>query len=192
MMSEEKILEEETPKEGSLAVALYEWLQVVVGCLTAIVLLFLFVGRILYVDGDSMVPTLHNRDVMVVQELGYTPHQGDVVVLTQEFRTVTGPIVKRVIATGGQTVDIDYAAGTVTVDGEALDEPYINYEPMQVPWYEDYSHITVPEGQIFVMGDNRNHSNDSRDKLLGTVDTRRVIGRAVTVLFPVQDFGIIG
>lgn len=190
-MAEEEILEEGTPEGGGFAVALYEWLQVVVGCLTVIVLLLLFVGRILYVEGPSMIPTLHDGDVMVVQELGYTPHQGDVVVLTQAFRDVTGPIVKRVVATEGQTVDIDYDAGTVTVDGVALDEPYINFEPMRVPPYESQSHVTVPEGHIFVMGDNRNHSNDSRDVLLGTVDTRRLLGRAVTVLFPFQDFGLI-
>ncbi len=190
-MAEEEILEGYAPEGGGLAVALYEWFQVMVGCLTAIVLLLLFVVRILYVEGPSMLPTLHQNDVMVVQELGYTPRHGDVVVLTQEFRGITGPIVKRVIATEGQTVDIDYAAGTVTVDGVVLDEPYINFEPMHAPFYENQSHVTVPQGRIFVMGDNRNHSNDSRDVLLGTVDTRRVIGHVVTVLFPFQDFGLV-
>lgn len=190
-MAEEEILEEGAPEGGGLAVALYEWFQVMVGCLTAIVLLLLFVVRILYVEGPSMLPTLHQNDVMVVQELGYTPRHGDVVVLTQEFRGITGPIVKRVIATEGQTVDIDYAAGTVTVDGVVLDEPYINFEPMHAPFYESQTHVTVPQGRIFVMGDNRNHSNDSRDVLLGTVDTRRVIGHVVTVLFPFQDFGLV-
>ena len=189
-MDEEK-KNETAEEEGGLAVSLYEWLQVMAGCLAVIVLTLLFVGRILFVDGPSMQPTLHNRDIMLVQELGYTPHQGDVVVLTQAFRNVEGPIVKRVIATGGQTVAIDYAAGTVTVDGVVLDEPYINFEPMQTPWYEHQSSLTVPEGEVFVMGDNRNHSNDSRDVLLGTVDTRRLLGRAVFVAFPLEDFGRI-
>lgn len=184
-------LKTETQGGGSLAISLYEWLQVMTGCLTVIVLLLLFVGRILFVDGPSMLPTLHNRDIMLVQELGYTPRQGDVVVLTQQFRDISGPIVKRVIATGGQRVEIDYNVGTVTVDGAVLDETYINYEPMNTPWYEHTSTLTVPEGQIFVMGDNRNHSNDSRDVLLGTIDTRRVIGRAVFVAFPLEDFGKI-
>ena len=101
-----------------------------------------------------------------------------------------GPIVKRVIAVGGQTVDIDYQTGTVYVDGEALDEPYLN-EPMEEPWYEDLTSVTVPEGSVFVMGDNRNHSNDSRDVTLGTVDERYVLGRAVCVLLPFQNFGMI-
>ncbi len=176
---------------SGLAMSLYEWLQVMTGCLAVIVLLLLFVGRILFVDGPSMLPTLHNGDIMLVQELGYTPRQGDVVVLTQEFRDINGPIVKRVIATGGQRVEIDYDAGTVAVDGTVLDESYINYEPMNTPWYEHTSALTVPEGEIFVMGDNRNHSNDSRDVLLSTIDTRRVIGRAIFVAFPLEDFGKI-
>ena len=128
---------------------------------------------------------------MAVQRLGYAPKQGDVVVLTQEFRGITEPIVKRIIATGGQTVDIDYAAGTVSVDGVALEEDYINFEPMMEPWYENLRNITVPEGSVFVMGDNRNHSNDSRDVLLGTVDARRIIGSAWVILFPFGDFGMI-
>lgn len=177
--------------ENSFAMSLYEWLQVLTGCLAVIVLLLLFVGRILFVDGPSMLPTLHNRDIMLVQELLYTPRQGDVVVLTQEFRGITGPIVKRVIATEGQQLEIDYTSGTVAVDGVVLDEPYINFEPMNAPWYENTASLTVPEGEIFVMGDNRNHSNDSRDVLLGTIDTRRVIGRAVLVAFPLENFGLI-
>lgn len=182
---------EEEEQEGGVARMFYDWLQVAVSCSVAIVLLLVFVGRFIYVDGPSMLPTLHDKDMMGVQVLGYTPKTGDVVILTQAFRTVTSPIVKRVIATEGQTVDIDYAAGTVSVDGVVLNEPYINFEPMQTPWYENTTHITVPEGEIFVMGDNRNHSNDSRDVLLGTVDTRRVLGRAVVVLFPFNDFGVI-
>lgn len=188
-MAEEKKIEEE--QEGGIARFLYDMLEVLALCAVPIILVLAFVGRFIYVDGPSMLPTLHHKDVMAVQVIGYTPKPGDVVILTQEFRDVTGPIVKRVIATGGQTVDIDYAAGTVSVDGKALEEPYINFEPMQTPWYENTSHITVPEGSVFVMGDNRNHSNDSRDVLLGTVDNRRILGRAVAVLFPFQDFGAI-
>ena len=137
-----------------------------------------------------MVPTLHEGDMLLLQSIGYTPKQGDVVVLTKEFDAADGPIVKRVIATGGQHVVIDYDAGTVTVDGVALDEPYIN-EPMERPMGESISDVVVPEGSIFVMGDNRNHSSDSRDVTLGTVDERYVLGRAVWVLLPFQDFGAI-
>ena len=98
-------------------------------------------------------------------------------------------IVKRVIAKGGQTVEIDYDAGTVTVDGVALDEPYLN-EPM-VPC-GDVTSMTVPEGCLFVMGDNRNVSADSRYSYVGVIDERRVIGQAVAVIFPFQNFEILG
>lgn len=111
--------------------------------------------------------------------------------LTKEFDAARGPIVKRIIAVEGQTVDIDYQTGTVYVDGEALDEPYLN-EPMEEPWYEDLTSVTVPEGSVFVMGDNRNHSNDSRDVTLGTVDTRYLLGKAEFICFPFSDFGRIG
>ena len=97
------------------------------------------------------------------------------------------PIVKRVIATEGQTVDIDFASGSVYVDGELLEEDYIN-EPTYVEEGTQFP-LTVPEGSIFVMGDNRNHSSDSRSSDLGTVDTRYVIGKAVFLLFPGADEG---
>ena len=112
-------------EDSGFARALYDWLQALAVALVCIILIFVFVGRFIYVDGDSMNPTLWDKDMMVVQTLGYTPAQGDVVVLTKYFANVRGPIVKRVIAVGGQTVDIDYDAGTVTVDGVKLSEPYI-------------------------------------------------------------------
>ena len=100
------------------------------------------------------------------------------------------PIVKRVIATGGQTVHIDYSTSTVYVDGVALDEPYIN-ELMRMPMGETITDVTVPEGSVFVMGDNRNNSSDSRVPELGTVDERYILGEVLLVLFPFQNFGIV-
>ena len=177
-------------EDSGFARALYDWLQALAVALVCIILIFVFVGRFIYVDGDSMNPTLWDKDMMVVQTLGYTPAQGDVVVLTKYFANVRGPIVKRVIAVGGQTVDIDYDAGTVTVDGVKLSEPYIK-EPMQQPFDSRMGneHVVVPEGSVFVMGDNRNNSSDSRFLELGTVDERYVIGRAFFVTLP---FGHVG
>lgn len=174
---------EKEAARNSLKADFYFWLQTFALVLTGLILTFTFVGRIIGVEGSSMCPTLHEGDVLLLQSMGYRPRQGDVVVLTKPFDTVTGPIVKRVVALGGQTVDIDYVIGTVSVDGAALDEPYLN-ESMRVPYYERIDHITVPEGSIFVMGDNRNHSDDSRNVLLGTVDTRLVMGRVLFVLIP--------
>ena len=188
-MANEKTQEKELEGKDALKVDLYFWLQALVMVLVALILIFTFVGRIIGVVGSSMYPTLHDGDLLLLQSIGYTPKQGDVVVLTKEFDAADGPIVKRVIATG-QHVVIDYDAGTVTVDGEVLDEPYIN-EFMVDPGMDSIHDVVVPEGSIFVMGDNRNHSSDSRNVTLGTVDERYVLGRALWVLLPFQNFGAI-
>lgn len=177
----------------SFAFQLYSWLQPVLFALTVLVLVSTFVGRLIGVDGDSMFPTLHDRDMLILQSVGYTPRNGDVVVLTpKSFRGGT-PIVKRVIATGGQTVSIDYDTGSVYVDGTALEEPYLG-EPMEPPmadqFWAEYP-VTVPQGHVFVLGDNRNHSSDSRVPDIGMVNQRCVLGRAVWILMPFQDFGRI-
>ena len=189
-LANEKTQEKELEGKDALKVDLYFWLQALVMVLVALILIFTFVGRIIVVDGISMEPTLYHGDLLLLQSIGYTPKQGDVVVLTKEFDAADGPIVKRVIATGGQHVVIDYDAGTVTVDGEVLDEPYIN-EFMVDPGMDSIHDVVVPEGSIFVMGDNRNHSSDSRNVTLGTVDERYVLGRALWVLLPFQNFGAI-
>ncbi len=177
---------------------LYEWTQALVCSVLAVVLLFTFVVRLIGVDGHSMVPTLQDGDrLLVLNSLWDSDYEyGDIVVLRKES-FLEEPIVKRVIATEGQTVDIDFASGSVYVDGELLEEDYIN-EPTYVDEGTQFP-LTVPEGSIFVMGDNRNHSSDSRSSDLGTVDTRYVIGKAVFLLFPgadegtaLRDFGRIG
>lgn len=170
-------------RDGSASRDLYLNVRVLVGMMAVFVLLFTFVARVIVVSGPSMESTLWERDLIFVWALGYEPKQGDIVVLTQEHYQEDS-IIKRVIATGGQRVDIDYNTGTVYVDGQALQEDYIN-EPMRLPgWGEGVNHVEVPEGCIFVMGDNRNHSADSRHPDIGIVDTRCVIGRGLAVLFP--------
>ena len=178
---------------------LFYWLQTLVTAIVCIVLVFTFLGRITRVVGHSMDDTLADGELLAVWSLGYEPEQGDIVVLnktTADFLEGEA-IVKRVIALEGQTVDIDYQTGAVYVDGELLEEDYIN-EPTYVEEGTEFP-LTVPEGSIFVMGDNRNHSSDSRSSDLGTVDTRYVIGKAVFLLFPgadeatgQRDFGRIG
>lgn len=182
--------EEKLPAKETIKLELYFWLQAMVFALVCIILMFTFVGRIIGVQGESMEPTLFNGDMLLLQSIGYHPRQGDVVVLTKKS-FMEQPIVKRVIAVGGQTVEIDYDAGEVRVDGETLDEPYIN-ELMQRPSWESVDVVTVPEGSIFVMGDNRNHSTDSRAPQVGVVDERYVLGRALSILFPFQRWGGVG
>ena len=176
----------------------YEWVQALVCSVLTVVVIFTFGVRLIGVDGHSMVPTLQHGDrLLVANPMFYDDFKyGDIVVLTKES-FLAEPIVKRVIAVGGQTVDIDFDSGSVYVDGKLLKEDYIN----ELTFTTDGTKfpVTVPEGSIFVMGDNRNHSNDSRDVRLGTVDTRHVIGKAVVLLFPgrdeiteERDFGRIG
>lgn len=169
---------------------LYFWLQALARALVTLILLFTFVGRVIGVDGRSMLPTLHDRDTLILQSVGYRPAQGDIIVLTKYFEQIRGPIVKRVIATEGQRVDIDYTAGTVTVDGQVLDEPYIK-EMMYPVWGENMFHAVVPAGHVFVMGDNRNQSNDSRNPALGTVDERYILGKALMVLMPLNHLRVM-
>lgn len=192
-MSEEQMPtpEQESAGGDSFKMDLYFWLQALVMALVSLILVFTLVGRIIGVDGTSMIPTLHDRDMLLLRSIDYHPKQGDVVVITKSS-FMDQPIVKRVIAVGGQTVRIDYDEGLVYVDGVALDEPYLG-EMMVEPGssFMTNNSLTVPEGSIFVMGDNRNHSTDSRDIRLGTVDERYVLGKALIVLIPFGDMGII-
>jgi len=170
-------------KKQSAGKELYEWVQALVGSVLLVVLIFTFVVRLIGVDGSSMEPTLKHGDrLLVLNSLWYDDYRyGDIVVLRKDS-FMEEPIVKRVIATEGQTVDIDFDEGVAYVDDVALEEDYIN----------DYTYLeegtefplTVPQGSVFVLGDNRNHSSDSRDSRLGTVDNRYVIGKAVFLAFP--------
>ena len=201
--SEEELPEEALPREERPAEAkeekrpgreLFEWLQMILGCVLAAVVVFNCFARLTRVDGDSMNDTLQDGELMLVWSLGYTPRQGDIVVLNKTTADFLGnrAIVKRVIATGGQTVDIDYNSGTVYVDGLPLDEPYIR-EEIFLPFspYMQQTHWEVPEGSIFVMGDNRNYSTDSRDDRLGTIDEDYVLGKVVFGLWPPSRIGVL-
>ena len=183
MESERKT--EQQPDRG-----LYEWVQALVCSVLAAVLLFTFAIRVVGVSGASMRDTLQNGDMLLVVNSalcgGY--HQGDVVIAAKAAFEHGEPIVKRVIAVEGQTVDIDFDSGTVYVDGAALNEPYIREDTYLAEGTE--FPFTVPEGCVFLMGDNRNDSRDSRDPVLGAVDTRCLIGRAVFLLVPGETAGL--
>lgn len=166
----------------------YDWIQCVVVALVFCVLIFSFFVRLVDVIGSSMYPTLENADKMLVSDLFYTPHQGDIIVF-QKKSFMEEPLVKRIIAVAGQTVDIDFDTGTVYVDGKAIDEPYIA-EPTTTR-LDFYGPVTVPDGCVFVMGDNRNHSNDSRDERVGFVDVRTIIGKVYMTVYPLKHFGSV-
>ena len=176
---------EQTENTTSVRSEIYDWLLCIVTAIVACVLVFTFAVRLVGVVGTSMVPTLHDGDYVVTSKLFYKPKQGDVVILRKQIFDERA-IVKRVIAVAGQTVDIDFNEGVVYVDGQALQEDYVNAPTFRELDFKDP--VTVPENCVFVLGDNRNESLDSRRSTLGCVDTRYIIGRGYLVLLPFRDF----
>ncbi len=181
--------EETVPASEKLVKSTHEGLEIFMTAICMVMLLFTLFCRVVTVDGNSMRETLHHHDKIFVSGLFYTPTKGDVVILrTDSFGDEA--LVKRVIATEGDIVDIDFDTWTVYVNGEALDEPYVNFEEgarMTGEGTDVVYPYTVGEGEMFVMGDNRNHSTDSR--YFGTVDTRNCLGKVYFRLFPFSGFG---
>lgn len=178
-----------------------ELVEYAIAVILIVVMFFTYIIRIAVVDGKSMSPTLETDDKLIVRSIGYTPEDGDIVVInnqnthliSESGKVIEGEglekrIIKRVIATGGQTIDIDFESGTVTVDGKQLDETYLS-EPTTRDEYAFTYPLTVPEGYIFVMGDNRNISMDSRHPEIGLVPEDDVIGKAVFRIYPFGKFG---
>ena len=179
--------------------SLMMYLHDLIYLLTVIILLFTLIFRIVIVSGPSMYNTLLDGDYLILLGNAFyrNPEKGDVVVISKDSYDNGTPIVKRVIATEGQIVDIDFSAGIVYVDGTALEEPYTHtptnmQEGMVFP-------LIVEEGCIFVMGDNRNESKDSRNPEIGLVDTREILGKAIFLFLPgdhwgneKRDFGRVG
>ena len=193
MSQAEKAAESKRPYEET-----FYWLQTLVTAIVCITLIFTFLGRITRVVGHSMDPTLCEGELMLVWSLGYQPRQGDIVIAnktTQECSDLLGgeAIVKRVIATGGQSVDIDYDNNMVYVDGQPLQEDYILEEMWWPTWNYDMmqTHWDVPEGSVFLMGDNRNGSTDSRHSAVGTVDNKYLLGKAIFIFFPFDRIGLV-
>ena len=188
-------ISEPSAKNGrSISGALYEWCDALVYALVAIIIIFTVFCKITNVIGTSMLSTLHEKDTLIVSKLGYEPDHGDIVVISMDNEYFQKPIVKRIIAMGGETVNIDFDTHEVSVTGtdgvtRVLEEDYINEETrlaadMVFPLY-------IPEGYVFVMGDNRNRSTDSRDSRVGLIDERRIMGRVILRVFPLKDFGVV-
>ncbi len=184
----EKVKKPEVPQaETTTRGEIYDWMQSLVFALIISIIVFIFIFRIVDVSGDSMNPTLINGDKLVVSDVFYKPKQGDIVIFRKDEYKAEA-LVKRVIATEGQTIEIDFDRGRVYVDGELLDEPYIaeptrNQLDFQGPQ-------TVPEGCVFVMGDNRNASSDSRRAEIGMVDERLIVGKVLLRIFPLDSIGV--
>ncbi len=186
---------EETPKEKR---TLRDWLGDIyelvemLGVVTVtIMLIFAFGVRLNIVDGHSMDMTLAHGEYLAVSDLFYKPEPGDIVIVHKiNADPYDNPIVKRVIATEGQTVDIDFATWTLKVDGEIIDEPYRYVDGGPLLTSDWTFPVTVGENEIFVMGDNRNNSADSRTSEIGMIDERCVIGKAYVRVFPMNKFEV--
>ena len=190
-MSENVSFESSQEKNSAVNIKneIFDWVQNITLILSAIVLIFIFLVRIVGVDGESMMPTLHDKDWLIISDLFYEPEIGDIVVLAKDSFFDGKMIVKRIIATENQVVDIDFEEGIVYIDGKAIDEPYIAEKT-----YRSFDMVfpaTVPEDSVFVLGDNRNHSSDSRDASLGMVHESNILGRLILRLWPIADFGLV-
>lgn len=151
-----------------------------------VIVVFTFVARTAVVNGSSMEPTLMHGDLILIWSLGYKPKQGDIIACSSDG--LKKVIIKRVIAIGGQLVDIDFSAGKVYVDGIEYLVPGIDNHTTDPESRLTYP-LKVPEGKYFVMGDNRQHSTDSRSSAVGFVDRNDILGRALIRLLPVNRAG---
>ena len=161
---------------------MYSMVKMFVLALITFIMIFTFVFRVATVDGSSMENTLYDKDKIIVTELYSKPEAGDIVV-ANSAETLGKIIVKRVIATEGQTLKIDYDKNQVIVDGIVYDEPYISTTTNEPTDYWNIPNV-IPEGYVFVMGDNRSFSLDSRDARLQLVSVNDIVGKADFIVFP--------
>lgn len=167
---------------------LYDWVSAFLYAIVFVILIITFCVRMVDVDGSSMMNTLQDSDKVFITGLNYEPQVGDIVVISHG-ETLDKTLVKRVIAVGGQTVDIDFETGEVMVDGVVIDEPYIlgstkNKDAVEFP-------LTVDEGKVFVLGDNRPISKDSRYPDVGLIDVENIIGKVQFRIYPFSSFGFV-
>lgn len=178
-------VQEKNKKSSRGKLSVFEVFESIIAALVVITVIFTFFFRVFDVDGPSMKPTLQNNDKVIVSTVGYKPEKGDIVVIS-ETADMDEPIVKRVIAVGGDTVDINFTTGVVTVNG--TEEDYtddLTYQQFDIAFP-----ITVPEGTVFVLGDNRANSLDSRSTRVGCVDERFIVGKVLFRFFPFGDWTV--
>lgn len=176
-------------REHNSGKEMYDWVYSLIIALIICVIIFAFFIRVIDVVGTSMNPTLNNNDKMLVSGLLYKPSVGDVVVFKKDEYDPDKALVKRVIAVEGQEINMDFEKGIVYINGQPIVEDYILEPTMNK--LDFIGPKTVPEGCVFVMGDNRNASVDSRKTEIGMVDTRLILGKAYYVIYPLSVIRVI-
>lgn len=175
----------------------FDWCKSFLFSLTAVIFIFTLLFRGVTVNGGSMLPTLENGEYLIISDLLYEPKGGDIVVVqAPHYKNGTEPLIKRIIATEGQEVKINFNTWGVWVDGEKLEESYIFFEPDSTMLVEDMDpdengevSFTVEENSVFLMGDHRNDSLDSRSDTVGQIDERYIMGRVIVRVTPFDRFG---
>lgn len=180
--------DDESPakEEFSLKKEIISWIKTLFFSIAIVLFIILFIGRMMKVDGASMEPTLHHNDRIITTNIHGAYQHGDIVVIKRKNDT---SIVKRVIGIGGDKIDIDFETGSVYVNDVVLDEGYINEATVRNVDFQGPA--TVPDGHVFVMGDNRNHSDDSRNSKIGMIDEKNIFGKVIFRVFPFNKFGTI-
>ncbi len=173
---------------SKLVCSVYDWASALLTALVILVVIMTYCVRQVDVDGSSMMDTLQDNDRVLIAGLNYEPEVGDIVVISHGAE-LNKTIIKRVIAVGGQTVDIDFETGEVMVDGVVLDEPYI-LGSTTVSADVEFP-LTVEEGTVFVLGDNRVISKDSRYSEVGLIEEESIIGKVVLRIYPFSSFGTV-
>ena len=172
-------------KQTNEKLNIFEIFEAVIAAFFVITLVFTFLFRVFSVDGPSMKPTLQDGDKVVVSTIGYKATKGDIVVLSST-EGLKKPIIKRVIAVAGDTVDINFTTGVVTVNG--IEEHYT--DELTTQQFDIAFPVTVPEGTVFVLGDNRGVSLDSRSSQVGCVDERLIVGKVLFRFFPLGNWTV--
>ena len=177
-------------RKEKISAMCFEWIESIIQAIIIVVMLMSFIFRVVNVSGESMMNTLHNNDKLIITRFNYIPHNGDIVVI-KHGNKINTPLIKRIIAIGGQKLRIDYKKGLIFVDGKKLEEDYLK-ERMWLKGDLDFSsEVTIPKNYVFLAGDNRNNSIDSRFSEVGLIKNEDIVGKASLIIHPTDRIRIL-